>query len=71
MKFEITSQDDISCITLRGTLNALDMIFMIQSPEYQEAISANRKLLFDYTEVDDFKLTPEDVMGITLLGKKV
>lgn len=70
MQFSITIIDDIACITIEGTLNALDMIFMIQGPEYKNAISQHRKLLIDYSHIDSSTLTPEDAMGITMLGKR-
>ncbi|WP_158972285.1 hypothetical protein [Paraglaciecola sp. L3A3] len=70
MHFIVTTLDDISCITFQGELNALDMIFMIQSPEYQQAIKLNRKLLIDYSDIDGSNLTEEDIIGITMLGKK-
>jgi hypothetical protein len=70
MEFTISTVKDISCITLEGTLNALDMIFMTQSPEYKTAIISNKKLLIDYSDIDGSSLTPEDIVGITMLGKK-
>ncbi|MGJ8681799.1 hypothetical protein [Paraglaciecola sp.] len=70
MQFQISTIKDVSCITLEGTLNALDMIFMTQSPQYKTAISSNKKLLLDYSYIDGSILSPEDVVGITMLGKK-
>jgi hypothetical protein len=46
------------------------MIFMTQSPEYKMAVSANKKLLMDYLDIDGTSLTAEDAIGITMLGKK-
>jgi hypothetical protein len=70
MHFKITTINDISCITIEGILNALDMIFMTQSPEYKTAITSHKKLLIDYTNIDGTSMTPEDIFGITMLGKK-
>ncbi|MCF2949546.1 hypothetical protein L0668_15605 [Paraglaciecola aquimarina] len=70
MRFYVNTLDDISCITIDGTLNALDMIFMMQSAEFKTAITSNNKLLFDYSAVDGTNMSAEDVFGVAMLGKR-
>ena len=70
MRFEISSIDNVSCLIIKGKINVLDMIFMLQSCEYKAAINTRKKLLMDYLDIDDTSLTAEDAVGITMLGKK-
>lgn len=69
MQHQISITNDIACITFKGSLNALDLLFMFQSQEYKTAINTHKKILMDYTKINGVALTAEDVKSLAMLGK--
>lgn len=70
MQYEISIEKDIACITIEGQLNSLDLLFMLQSKECKNVISQYKKILLDYTHIYDIALTEQDVIALTMLGKR-
>lgn len=69
MQFEVTKGDGFAIVSIEGCLNALDLLFMLQSSDYKWVIASYDKVLIDYSEISGSSLTMEDAVGITLLGK--
>ncbi|AGH42536.1 hypothetical protein [Paraglaciecola psychrophila] len=69
MQYDISITENITCITIEGNLTALDLIFMLQSKDYNDVINQYKKILFDYTNISGVALTREDVIAIAMLGK--
>ncbi|MFT2091803.1 hypothetical protein [Paraglaciecola sp. 2405UD69-4] len=69
MQFKITRSHMLAIVSVEGSLNALDLLFMLQSREYKNVIAKHNKVLVDYSGVLSSSLTLEDAMGLTLLGK--
>jgi hypothetical protein len=69
MQYDISITENIACITIEGNLNALDLMFMLQSKDYNDVINQYKKILIDYTNISGVALTPEDVIAIAMLGK--
>ncbi|MEO9944467.1 hypothetical protein [Paraglaciecola sp.] len=56
-------------MSIEGSLNALDLLFMLQSRDYKSVIAKYDKVLIDYSDVIGSSLTMEEAVCITLLGK--
>jgi hypothetical protein len=69
MQYEISITENIACITIEGNLNALDLMFMLQSKDYKNVINQYHKILIDYTNISGVDLTAEDTHAITMLAK--
>jgi|TARA_R110000868_G_scaffold52686_1_gene166068 hypothetical protein len=69
MQYDISTTENIACITLEGNLNSLDLMFMFQSNDYKDVINQYKKILIDYTDISGVTLTAEDAIAITMLGK--
>lgn len=69
MQYDISATENIASITLEGSLNSLDLLFMFQSNKYKDVISQYKKILIDYTNICGVTLTTEDAVAITMLGK--
>ncbi|WP_133470708.1 hypothetical protein [Paraglaciecola marina] len=69
MQFEISENDGFAIVSIEGSLNALDLLFMLQSSDYKSVIAKYDKVLIDYSDISGSSLTMEDAVGITLLGK--
>ncbi|MEP1552544.1 MAG: hypothetical protein ABJJ44_20080 [Paraglaciecola sp.] len=69
MPFEISESDGFAIVSIEGSLNALDLLFMLQSRDYKSVIAKYDKVLIDYSDVIGSSLTMEEAVCITLLGK--
>ncbi|WP_339723517.1 hypothetical protein [uncultured Paraglaciecola sp.] len=69
MQYDISITENIACITIKGNLNSLDLMFMFQSKDYIEVVNHYKKILIDYTNISGVSLTAEDAVAITMLGK--
>jgi hypothetical protein len=69
MQYEISITENIACITIEGNLNALDLMFMLQSKDYKNVINQYHKILIDYTNISGVDLTAGDTHAITMLAK--
>jgi hypothetical protein len=69
MQYNISITENIACINIDGNLNALDLMFMLQSKDYNDVIKQYKKILIDYTNISGVALTAEDVVAIVMLGK--
>jgi hypothetical protein len=69
MQYDISITENITCITIEGNLTALDLIFMLQSKDYNDVINQYKKILIDYTNISGVALIREDVIAIAMLGK--
>lgn len=70
MQYEISITENIACITLEGSLNSLDLMFMFQSKEYKEVVRQYQQIIIDYTDICGVTLNAEDAVAITMLGKR-
>jgi hypothetical protein len=69
MHYNISITEDIACITLEGNLNALDLMFMLQSKKFKHKIKQYKKIIMDYTNISGSTLTEQDATAISMLGK--
>lgn len=68
MSYRIDTFDDLVSIEFYGVLDALDLILLNQSQDYKLAIQDKKKMLMDYTGIEDSRLTGEDAKGLAMLG---
>ena len=69
MQYDISITENIAYISVEGNLNALDLLFMLQSKEYKGVIKQYKKILIDYTNISGVTLTSEVTFTISMLGK--
>lgn len=70
MHYEITSLNSTATITFEGTITALDLIFMLQDRRYRQALSDNRVVFWDFSQISGSQLSDADRQGLALLGKR-
>lgn len=69
MSYEMKTTDNMLCIEFDGMLNALDLIFLNQSQEYQSGLKKTQKLMLDFSQITGSELTEADTHGLLMLGK--
>lgn len=69
MSYTIKATDNKLCIEFNGVLNALDLIFLNQSQDYQSGLKKAERLMLDFSQITGSELTKADTHGLLMLGK--
>lgn len=70
MNIHYESTRDILLVEFSGMLDAIDLIFLYLSEDYNQALKQHNKILYDFSQITGSKLTSEDAQGLAILRKR-